>query len=462
MGKKILVLFFLSLVTISQIQAEQYRDWQKCPKFSWERNWGEWAKITQDPEWAEWAKRLQSPKALALGKAWADYLGYDAVSITNRSKLAPDIVPGLVITPKNYLNYPGLRQILPPEVYKELQKGGYPKMGSITIVPTQHQYNTWGRLKWTKRYEGTCKIASDGQALLGWKIGLPFPHPKSAAEVVHSFDRITCCADQLSFNPISFVMFDRKERQERIETAWLYWRNYLGRTDIPPIPSAPEGEGAIMEKGSMVLNYPYDLKGYAGVRVRFADPKKEDSFEMYLPFLRRIRRLSGADTADPIIGTDLPWEDWKAWWQKLSPYIWPMEYSMVEEREYLCPIRWLTPYRFIGASIHEKWERRPCWVIDAIAKTPRYLYSKRRAWIDKEMFALNHINQYDIRGNLWRAYTYLFSLWDPETGELGWYGFDVVDKYNKHRTCGKMECITNDPRVSDDYFSLGWLRKLAH
>ncbi len=465
MKKRMIVLVMSIFMVTTQVFAQQYKDWQRCPKFSWEKNWEEWAKITQDPRWTEWAKVLQDPKAIALGKAWADYLGYDAVSIINKSKIAPEIVPGLVINPHNYHKYPGLKKLLAPPFYKMLQKGTYGQYGEMLIAPTTHYYNSWGRLKFTKKYQGTCKIAPDNQTLLNWKAGIPFPFPKTAAEIAHNFDRMTINADQLSFSPMHFIMFDRKTKVERVEKFNLFWRNYVGRVDVPPIPEAPEGKGEIFEKGSLVITFPYDLKGYAGVRTRFTDPAKEDGFEIYLPFLRRVRKLSGADTQDPIIGSDISWEDWKGWWQKLSPKIWPMEYRLVDmNAEFLSGLKWDQPYWMKEVKFRNNyWSRQPFWVIDAICKTKRYLYSRKRLRIEKGRFlGMSQIEMYDIRGNLWRVWFEESNLWDPTMGYWGWWGIDCIDVYNKHRTLHYADTILNDPNVTDENFSLGWLRKMAH
>ncbi len=462
--KKIASLAMGILILSTQVFAQQYKDWRVCPKFNWEKNWEEWAKITANPEWAFHAKRQQLPEALALGKAWADYLGYDAVSMINKSKLAPDIVPGLVINERNYHRYPGLRKLLPPNFYNLLKKGSYAQLGEVNVCPTQHSYHSWGLLKMTKKNKGLAKVTPEGE-LLNWKGGVPFPFPKTACEMVHNLDRTGIASDQFSFNPAWFNIFDRKGKQERLQKAYLFWRFWKGRRDLLPIPEDPQ-EKEVAEKGSVVFIYPFDIKGYAGVRTRFVDPKRDDGFEIYLPFLRRIRKLSGTDTQDPLIGTDIAWEDWKGWWQKLTPYIWPAEYKLIEkDREVLVPVKHSPVYELKGPQrnqIFSSWERRPVWVVEWISKSPTYFYSKRRCWLDKELFILDFIEMYDLRKNLWRKWVFYYGT-SPENGYLAVdSAVDVIDHANSHRTAMRTECIPNDPKVTSDYFSLGWLRKMAH
>lgn len=446
----------------------RYADWRTCPKFSWEKNWEEWAKITGNEDWARWAKKLQDPNALKLGRAWAEYLGYDAVSIINKSTRAPKVVPGTVITPENYTQFEGLEEIMWPSVYRQLKPGYYGNWKKIIVVPTTHYYSEWGLLEWTKKYEGQARITAEHpETLLNYTVGLPFPHidnsdPLAAAKVVHNFDRRGIFNDQW-YAVFSFQMWGRKGKPELLEKCSIFWRQYATRYEVPPVPRDPAFPG-VQEKGSLIMYSPYDIKGYAGVRTRYLDPNKEDSFVVYLPFLRRVRVLSGADTMDPIIGTDYKWEDWKTWWQKMSHKMWPMKFEMVDANgECLAPWWGDAPPKVDveGNTIIAWWERRPVWVIDVIMLSPKYCYSKKRVWIDKETFHVLNVENYDPRGRYWKNDIF-GGQFIPEKGYHGWWWCDCIDEINWHRSVAKMQSTPNDPRVNDNFFNLAFLRRLAH
>ena len=459
LGRTVLALVAVfALVLVFSFGARAADTWPECKKYGWEKNYEAWAKRTGIEEWADMARKMKTSEALKLGKAWAEYLGYDAVGITNESKIAPDIVPGLVITDENYQNYPGLKELLPEIYYKAFKKDSYLRVKEMRICPTQHLYLSKGRLEWTKKKEGTCKTNESGD-LENYVAGVPFPRPKTGAEMIHNLDRMGINTDQCSYNPMSFTMYDRKRKLERIQKSNLFWRNYIGRCDMAPIPQ--EGED-IMERGSLVISYPHDVKGYCGIRTRFIDANREDSFRMYLPFLRRVRTLSGADTQDPIIGTDILWEDWKAWWQKLSTKIWPIEYKMIEEhREMLNPF--YSPHRpkVVDDIVYNDWQRRPCWVAEVVTKTTSYIYSRRRAYIDKEYFNASYYENWDIRGNFFKTYM-IHYYFDPEMGMGSWWLAEAIDYVNKHKTFPMMELYHNDPNLTDKNYTFKWLLKQAH
>jgi hypothetical protein len=177
--------------------------------------------------------------------------------------------------------------------------------------------------------------------------------------------------------------------------------------------------------------------------------------------MRRVRRLSGADTQDPVLGTDLIWEDWKAWWQKFSDKIWPMKFKVVDEKDFLSAARGVTPYKMDGQKVIIDWERRPVWQLEAICLVDTYCYKRRVIYMDKEWRRVNYGAYYNIKGKLWRSW-WEYNRWEPETGYCTWWGVDIPDHDNVHRTVMKMDAVLNFPEMTDEYFDLRFLTKMAH
>jgi len=424
----------------------------------WIKYWEEWVQKTGNKEWQKWLDDISSPEAIKLGKEWADYLGYDAVSIILKSKKAPDIKPGLVITSKNYKDYPGLKELLPEPLYNRLKEGSYAQFPEMRIVPTTHYYYSKGKLEITKKYEGKYKLDANGM-LKDWKGGIPFPHPKNGLELAWDFDRTSIGADDLYFEPIDFLLFDKNGKLERTLKMNIYWQNSIGRDTREPIPSIPGLEDHY-ERGSIVFFYPFDIKGFAAVRHRYKDPEKPDYFITWVPSLRRTRLFSGTDSQDPMFGSDIPWDDWKAWWQKISHKIYPNEFKLLGETEILCAVQRNYPVKIVGNKLYVEWERYPVYLLEVKSKDPSYMYSKKLMWIEKETFRVRYMQNYDRRGNLWRDWL-SFKHFDPKTGGWTWNGVDVVDLINKHRTLVRMQSIPNDPRVNNDLFNLRILSRMA-
>jgi hypothetical protein len=426
----------------------------------WLKNLEDFAKKHNDKELMEKVKLYSSEEALKLQKDWRDFLGYDAYSIIKeKSKLYPDIKPGVVITPDNYKQFPSLKKLLPESLYLRLEKGAYGEIPQIRVIPTSQYYHYREILEATKRGVGKPRVGPNSE-LLNWVAGIPFPFPKTAAEVFHDRDRVDAAGDVLMLNNASYTMFNRKQKLERIERGNTFWLYVKGRTKLPPKPEIP-GMEDVLEKSSLIMTYPFDLKGLATLRVKFVDKlKKPDEFMSYIPALRRTRKLAGTDTMDPIVGTDISWEDWRGWWQNLIT--WPTDFKLIGEGEVLVPslVHKLRYQKVEKGKLYTNWEIRPCWILEGRTRSKLYFYSKRRIWVDKEYFMSVHYEMYDVRGNLWKSL--LPIRYHYPNGVLSWNFADVIDYVNRHRTVMRFNMIVDDPNITLDYFDLKFLIRKAH
>ena len=447
-----LIILMLGLIGAPGLGAEE--------KPFWITNYEKCANELGDEDMIRYGKKITTPKAVELGKVWADYLGYDAPSLVAKNDPAPEIKPGLVITPKNFSQYPNLKKLLPESIWKRFLEGTYAPVASIKIYPTMHYYYSKGRLDDTKKFEGTAKIDPETNGLVEWSRGIPFPFPKNGWELAHTFDSCRIGFDQTSFAPNLFNMFNRKGKLERTLRTDIYWRNLHARYDTPPLPSQP-GLDHLMEKGSLIIYHPYDIRGWAGVRTRYLDPKVMDEFIVYIPGIRRVRRLSGTDSQDPIVGTDMSWEDWAYWWQKLSRSTWPkLEMKIVGETVVLGNIRRVLSDSWTDEKGHltMHMEKRPVWILEV--NNQDYIYGTRRMWMDKETFKPEYEEMHDARGRLWRNW-WDRRTWNPEDGCMSWHGVDIVDFINSHRTLSIITTTCNNEKIKMPYFTLRFLTRLA-
>lgn len=89
--------------------------------------------------------------------------------------------------------------------------------------------------------------------------------------------------------------------------------------------------------------------------------KIKDNMWMYLPSVDKIIKISGAMLRQSMMGSDFSYED-------------ALESSRLLEK-----------YSAMLAG-EEKYDERPCYVIDLVAKVKEVTYYKRRVWVDKERF----------------------------------------------------------------------------
>ena len=143
---------------------------------------------------------------------------------------------------------------------------------------------------------------------------------------------------------------------------------------------------SIGDKGLIVFSSPRDIDGTALLsHAKILDP---DDQWMYLPALKRVKRISSRNKSGPFVGSEFAFEDITG--QELNKY------------EHV----WLRTETFAGLT---------CDVID---RTPRYEnsgYTKQIAWIDQTDHQLRKIEFYDRKGSLLKTLTYEdYRLYDGE------------------------------------------------
>jgi hypothetical protein len=189
---------------------------------------------------------------------------------------------------------------------------------------------------------------------------------------------------------------------------------YVARLYVDPKPQIPNSEGYEYKETLHPLIEPFDLKGVGFTYYRYLDPGKQDDSWLYLPSLRRVRRLSTAQRSDALFGQDtdqdsyggyagaLAWMDWKFLGEKEALGAFHSEHF---------PVKWAE-----GAAdfaFDDKWEKRNVYVVEGVSKLPQYAFSKRVLYIDKDVYAITYSDMYDRAGELWKIWVNNFS-WRKE------------------------------------------------
>jgi hypothetical protein len=186
---------------------------------------------------------------------------------------------------------------------------------------------------------------------------------------------------------------------------------YVGRLYQDPKPLWRTSEG-YQSKGSLhPILEPFDLKGVGALSFRYIDPSKQDDTWLYLPSLRRVRRLSSAQRSDALFGQDT---DVDSYYGYAGHIAW-MSWKYLGEKQMLgCwhaanyPVKWGTG----GAdfAFDDGWEKRKVHVVEGVSKLAQYAYSKRILFIDDETWAVPYSDIYDRAGQLWKIWVNEFSF----------------------------------------------------
>jgi hypothetical protein len=170
---------------------------------------------------------------------------------------------------------------------------------------------------------------------------------------------------------------------------------------------------------------PRDIAGTAQGALAYLDADKADQNMIYVPSLRRIRKMSATDTQDPIMGQDLIYDDNEGFQQKLSPTRYPYTYELLEEREYIYPGYSWDGSEYISSEGLDfrnlRFERRPTYIVRLTQQDPNYVYRYRIFFVDKETFWFMHIENYDLKGRLYRSVDGTPGF-VPEMGTYTWGG----------------------------------------
>lgn len=407
-------------------------------------DWQAFAKNTGETYHEEWASLIASPEARTLAKEWRDYRGYDATSLIQAADIPEELQPGLVITKDNIDDYPWLSKYLPKPSADRIRDGEWFGWKQVVIVPTNHYYMSRGVLEATREYHDSGRtftvnekgelLNQEGEFALLTETAMPFPNPKTGLELAWLFMSYGIGNENLFLNPITFEVCDSDNKLERTYTAHIWWQKMHGRKHIEPMNDV-SGHKDVVEAGSVYFLDPYDVRGLAVSRKRYAEADRGDDFRAFLPSLRRTRVLAGSDAQDPMAaGLEVTWDEWRQSWVKPDPRV--FEYNIAGEGFVLAQPQVGHAYSPAfrdesGCQIDRmELELRPVWILEVTDKTGNYMYSKRRMYVDKELYYVVYQEMYDQRGNLWRVLDDARD-WEPDTGLGMWENYVIWNAISK-------------------------------
>ncbi len=380
-----------------------------------------------------------------MKKQMAELLGFTAPELVG--KIAPEIKPGRY-TYKDVEKLPGLKELFPEVTLRYIKEGGPPFICNIMdfeIQPTRQYYQSLPVCQVTKQNLGKTKLDKEGYIVpRTWEGGIPFPRPGGkfkAQQVYYNFEKNSLSYDDCYTMAGEAISFDRNLKIDKYSK---YTRNLIklmGRSYLPPFgwfDERAEKRGEF-KADALELLEPRATRGLIRLLLRYDDPNKMDPTLMYLPQMRRIRKMSSTDTQDPI--GDSSHDDTSYFSQKVTPKRYPYKFDIIEEREYLLPWSYNTGTAWIdsknGYALRDVgFMRRPCYVLQMTQLDPNYIYSKRVYYIDKEAFLPGWGEFYDQKGRLYRTYN-ATRIFFSDTGQIIAHGAPAwqVDFRDTHSTC---------------------------
>jgi Protein of unknown function (DUF1329) len=326
--------------------------------------------------------------------------------------VAADVVPGDKITPANADK---VKDLVSPGMFWCVQHG-FP----MEIVEPKEIKLRKAFLEATEKYSAQVKLGEDGLTLENFVAGRPFPNidvndPQVAAKIMQNysfsiaFDDLDIRNFDADTGPISMDRPLQVERHFLIDHFMRLY--YVGRLYVDPKPTWKSEEGFHFKETLKPLIEPFDLKGVGFTYYRYLDPQRQDDSWLYLPSLRRVRRLSTAQRSDALFGQDTDQDSYGGYAGQIA---W-MDWKFLGEKDALgsyhaqdFPVKWADGSA--DWAFDSQWEKRKVWVVEGISKLPQYAYSKRVLYVDQQLYTIPYSDMYDRGGQLWKVWVNNFKF----------------------------------------------------
>ena len=191
------------------------------------------------------------------------------------------------------------------------------------------------------------------------------------------------------------------KKMDRKDTGWQNFKAHLtmilknkqGERSIRQLRSRTLENPDDGDKSLLLFDSPLDVKNT--VFLTIAHKRKDDDQWLYLPALKRVKRISSSNKGGAFMGSEFSYED-------MSPPI-VEKYTYKHLRD-------------------EKFKGRPCHIVERYPSDDRSLYKKHIVWIDSKQYIPWKIEYYNRRNKhlktlAYRKYKrYLKEFWRP--GEM--------------------------------------------
>jgi hypothetical protein len=373
-----------------------------------------------------------------------------------QEKKAQDVLPSTPFKEGDTISFDQLEKLkdfLPPEFWANREFFFYEGM-QLEIGPTLRKYGAADAyVAASEKFKGQAKIGDDG-ALVDFTAGQPFASeaidckgdPNAGVKVIWNF--LKAWNGDGARSTWSYTYWDRGEQLP------LYYEGtakVIGLTNRvePEYLNANNGDLFPNEKRNSVfgieVDAPFDARGILVMTYRYktADgplkQAKNDDTWVYVPDLRRVRRISSAQRTDSVQGTDFTMDDLRSFSGIPPQYEW----KCLGEATVIAPMNTKSlaypytdsynfgPYGFSFAS--DRWEVRTAWIIRFDPRNEDHPYHHKDIYIDKETFEPLYSFAYDRKKELWKI------IWHNHRYSSDWDG-----KVNK------------DPKAADGVWYPGW------
>jgi outer membrane lipoprotein-sorting protein len=218
--------------------------------------------------------------------------------------------------------------------------------------------------------------------------------------------------DQISKSVFTLI---NEKGQKRLRETRRYWKDY-------------EGKDGLSSKTFIYFNSPPDVKDTTFLNWSQEDANAEDDQWIYLPALRKVRRIASGDKENSFMGTDLIFDDLG-------------DREVDEDDHKLVRVDNENGTKF--------------YVVEAIPKKKDYIYSRKLTWVDAQQWTVPKVEFYDRKGQLLKI---MQTEWMQVDGIWTWKRAVVENKQTGHRTEIDISDVTMNKGLQESLFTEQSLR----
>jgi len=234
----------------------------------------------------------------------------------------------------------------------------------------------------------------------------------------------------LSGRDVIVKVDQREDGDDRKSTLTMTLINKRGSKRIRQILSYTKDYGKD-SKSIMYFQKPADVKGTGFLSWEYDDPDRDDDRWLYLPALKKVRRISGSSKNDHFMGSDFTYDD--------------MGGRAVDEDEHTL-------------LYEEKIDAQRCWIVESIPKDVEdNMYSKIIRWIRRDALIAVKVEYYDKAGKIMKV----LDISDIRQQNSIWtiFKMQMDNKQEQHRTILEFNDIAYNIGVKDNLFKVSTLER---
>jgi outer membrane lipoprotein-sorting protein len=235
--------------------------------------------------------------------------------------------------------------------------------------------------------------------------------------------------DKISGRQIVENMYNRPTGNDQQADLTMSLINSRGDERVRTIRQFTKDFGT-MEKKIMFFKSPADVRNTSFMNWSYDDENKDDDQWIYLPALKKIKRISSDSKSDYFMGSDFTYDD-------------------LGDRH---PSQ--DTHKLIG---EEMINGESCYVVESIPKDEDYMYSKTVTWIIKDKWIGLKKDFYDEDEDLLKILT--VKKFENISGYWIILSTEMHNVQKNHRTLIQLSNVTLDSGISDTQFTERMMRR---